>query len=158
CEDITILRDGKHVITTKIEQITMVEVATHMLGMSMGEQYPKRQNKPADVILEANRLSDQHKVKEVSFQLKQGEIVGIAGLVGAGKTELCRLLFGAERLASGTLTYKKQPVKLKTPYDAVKIRFAMIPEERRREGIFVEEQVATNLSIANLRPYTRMKL
>lgn len=158
CENITILRDGKHVITTKIEQMTMVEVATHMLGMSMGEQYPKRLNKPADVILEANRISDQHKVKDVSFQLKRGEIVGIAGLVGAGKTELCRLLFGATKLASGTLTYKGQTVKFKTPYDAVKRGFAMIPEERRREGIFVEEQVATNLSISNLRPYVSMKL
>src|SRR5690606_5058248 len=121
-------------------------------------QYPQRFNKPSDIVLEAKAISDSDKVKEVSFQLKRGEIVGIAGLVGAGKTELCRLLFGATKLTDGTLEYNQQAVKFKTQYDAVKKGFAMIPEERRREGIFVEEQVATNISISNLRPYVKMKL
>ena len=158
CDDITVLRDGKHIITTPINKVTPIEVATYMLGASLGEQYPTRQNKPADLIIEATHIGDLEKVKDVSFHVKRGEIVGIAGLVGAGKTELCRLLFGATKLKHGELKYKGKKIKFRTPYDAVKNGFAMIPEERRKEGIFVDEQVVTNLTVANIHPLTTMSL
>lgn len=158
CDDITVLRDGKHIITKEIKNATQIEVSTHMLGVSLGEQYPVRHNKPSEIVLQAKHLADGDKVHDVSFELRKGEIIGIAGLVGAGKTELCRLLFGATKLTSGQLEYNKKIVKFKTPHDAIKHKFAMIPEERRREGIFVEEKVVTNLTAANIHPFTKMKL
>ena len=158
CDDITILRDGKHVITTEIKALNAADVAQHMLGTQLGGQYPARVEKFGDIAFEAVNVGDGVKVHGVDLYVKKGEIIGLAGLVGAGKTELCRILFGANKLKQGEIKLSEQSVKLKTPYDAVHHGLAMIPEERRREGIFVEEEVSVNLTVAQLTPFTRLKL
>lgn len=154
CDDITILRDGQHVLTAPIQTLNQDQVTQHMLGTQLGGQFPERSSKIGEVSLEVEKLSDDEMIHEVSLHVHRGEIVGLAGLVGAGKTELCRILFGAAPKKKGKIKIKGKSLKLNAPYQAVKAGMAMIPEERRREGIFVQDNVAVNLTVAHLSPHT----
>ena len=109
-----------------------------------------------DVLAAKHLSSADGSVKNVSLHIREGEIVGIAGLVGAGKSELCKTLFGALRMADGELLLRGRPVKLRTPADAVRRGIGLVPEERRKEGLLLEESVAWNLSLARLRRLSRL--
>lgn len=155
CEDITIMKDGKIVTTKKINEMTIQKVVELMLGGKFSEEYPKANISIGDKVLEVKNLSDiDGKVRDVSLSVHSGEIVGIAGLVGAGKTELCKTIFGAEKKIGGTIELKGKLINNKTPYHAVKRGLALVPEERRKEGVLVEEPVYSNLTAANLKKYT----
>ena len=150
CEEITIMRNGERVTCRKIEDITRTEVVEHMLGKTMDEQFPEVNASIGDVILEVNGLSDAEKIKNVSLNIKAGEIIGLAGLVGAGKTELCKTLFGHTSITAGEVILNGRKLSLKSPHEAVKSGLALVPEERRKEGILVQESVSANLTAANL--------
>lgn len=158
CDDITILRDGKHVITAPIHTMDAVTVTQHMLGAQLEGQFPQRSSSIGELAFEAENIADDDKVHGVSLKVHKGEIVGLAGLVGAGKTELCRILFGAASKKRGIVRKQGKALHYRTPHQAVAEGLAMIPEERRREGIFVEETVAVNLTVADLTPHTSVKL
>ena len=122
-----------------------------MLGRSFDETFPKEQVEIGEVLMDVKNLSGaEGKVNDVSFYVRRGEIVGIAGLVGAGKSELCKTLFGGYKKTAGTITVNGKELKIKNPSDAVKNRMALVPEERRKEGVLVEENVNFNLSAACL--------
>lgn len=111
------------------------------------------------VLLKVDRLCDrEQRVKKVSFYIKRGEIVGLAGLVGAGKTEICKTVFGARRKGGGTIRIDGASVDLKSPAEAVRHGIALVPEERRREGIFAAENIAFHLSAASLETFCRFSL
>lgn len=150
CEDITIMRDGKLVFHDAIKEIAQQEVVEYMLGTKLEGQFPDASRTAGEVCFEAKGIRDDNKVHGVDLHIRKGEIVGLAGLVGAGKTELCRALFGASSVRAGSIVLNGRQVALKSPYQAVRQGIALVPEERRREGIFVEETVAVNLSAANL--------
>lgn len=158
CDDITILRDGKLVISAPINTMDQLQVTQHMLGTQLGGQFPQRTPSIGELAFEAEQIADDDKVHGVSLKVHKGEIVGIAGLVGAGKTELCRILFGAAPKKRGSVRMHGKALQYRTPHEAVAGGLAMIPEERRREGIFVDEIVGVNLTVANLTPHTSMKL
>lgn len=157
CDDITILRDGQHVITAPIQSMSQADVAQYMLGSKLGGQFPVRENKPGDIGFIASHIADDEHIHDVSIEVRKGEIVGLAGLVGAGKTELCRILFGAAPKKRGEIKALGVVMSASSPHVAVKHGLAMIPEERRREGIFVGEDVAKNLTISQLTPFTNGK-
>jgi len=157
CDDITILRDGQLVISAPIHSMDQAQVAQHMLGAQLQGQFPHREASVGELVFEAENVADYDKVHGVTLRVHKGEIVGIAGLVGAGKTELCRILFGAAPKRSGTVRVAGNKLSYKQPYQAVAAGLAMIPEERRREGIFVDESVGVNLTVSNLTPHTSMK-
>ncbi|MDP9743122.1 UNVERIFIED_ORG: ABC-type sugar transport system ATPase subunit [Bacillus sp. B2I3] len=121
-----------------------------MLGKTMDEQFPEVNASIGDVILEVNGLSDAEKVKNVSLNIKAGEIIGLAGLVGAGKTELCKTLFGHTSITAGEVILNGRKLSLKSPHEAVKSGLALVPEERRKEGVLVQESVSANLTAASL--------
>ncbi|MGE7877802.1 sugar ABC transporter ATP-binding protein [Peribacillus muralis] len=150
CEDITIMRNGEHVTCRKTGDITQKDVVELMLGKTMDEQFPEVNTAIGDIVLEVKGLSDAGKIKDVNLHLKAGEIIGLAGLVGAGKTELCKVLFGHTSIRAGELILNGRRLSLKTPHDAVKNGLALVPEERRKEGVLVQESVTSNLTAASI--------
>ncbi len=158
CQNYTVMRNGKVVCSEKITPDTTVNrIVELMLGRSFEENFPKELVNIGEPLLEVNHLSDEdNHVKDVSFTVRKGEIVGIAGLVGAGKSELCKTLFGAYPKKYGEIKLRDDLLQIKSPSDAVKSRIALVPEERRKEGVLVEEDVSFNLSAVSLPQFTRL--
>lgn len=154
CNRITVMRDGSIVSTKAAEETSINTVIEDMLGKSFEEEFPKVNQEIGEVILEARGLSDGRKLRDIHFTVRKGEIVGIVGLVGAGKTELSKLLFGAAKRTEGSLKLHNQNAVLHDPYQAIQSGIVLVPEERRKEGIFVEESVQTNLSLPILSWFT----
>ena len=137
CDSYTVMRNGTVVDTTPITSATTSkEIVDKMLGRSFEENFPK-------VVCDIGE-------KAVSLYVRKGEIVGLAGLVGGGKTELCKTMFGAFKKASGSISLHGKELDIKTPSDAVKNRIALVPEERRKEGFLVAETCIFNLAAASL--------
>lgn len=152
CEKYTVMRNGEIVDTSPItEQTTTREIVEKMLGRSFEENFPKERVAIGDKAFEVQNLEGADgKVNGVSFYVRKGEIVGIAGLVGAGKSELCKTIFGAYEKSGGSVYLNGQELKIGNPSHAVKHRIALVPEERRKEGVLVNETVSFNLSAASL--------
>ena len=151
CQDITIMRDGRVVHVGKLEHLTMPQIVELLLGRKFDEKLPKSMVQIGGDVLRVEQLTAvDHAIHDVSFHVRKGEIVGIAGLVGAGKSELCKALFGDLRIATGKILLKGKEIRLKNSYRAVKYGFALVPEERRKEGILVQESVYWNLTAASL--------
>lgn len=157
CQDISIMKDGKMVTTEKIADMTTKKVVELMLGKTFDEQHKKHVVPIGETILDVQNLTEKElAIKNVSLHVREGEIVGIAGLVGAGKTELCKSLFGAMTITDGTIHIKGKRVTNKTPHQAVKNGIGLVPEERRKEGVLVGEPIYKNLTAANLTAFTRL--
>jgi len=156
CETITILRDGLVVTDTTIDAISQQKLVELMLGRRFEETYPKLHVPIGDVIFEVKDLNEEYgRVRDVSFSVRAGEIVGMTGLVGAGKTELCKTLFGAYPIKSGEMLLHGKPLQVRSPHAAVKQGVALVPEERRKEGILVDEPVYVNLTLPSLDKFTK---
>jgi len=145
------MKDGKVEANRAVNtDLTTKKSSTYMLGRSF-EKIPQDTTMIGYTMLEALGLSDEAgRVKNVSFSIKGGEIVGICGLVGAGKTELCKLLFGANKMRTGQVKLRGRSLRIRTPTSAVRQKIALVPEERRKEGVLVTEPVYFNLSAACL--------
>lgn len=158
CDRYTVMRNGEIVNTQDVtEATTTQEIVEKMLGHSFEESFPKETVSIGDKIFEAETLySEDGKVRGISLYARAGEIVGVAGLVGAGKSELCKTIFGANRLKQGDIRVLGKKLRIANPSHAVKSRIALVPEERRKEGVLVNENVAFNLSISSLGNYCRM--
>ncbi|MFW7421227.1 sugar ABC transporter ATP-binding protein [Vagococcus fluvialis] len=157
CDDITVMRDGQFVARKLISETNQEEIVELMLGRQMGDQFPKESIEHGDTLFEVKNLSDGRLLEGINMTVKSGEIVGISGLVGAGKTELCKTLFGEFKPVTGEMFLAGKKIKNKNPYVAVKNRIAFVPEERRKEGILVEETITSNASIVNLGKFSYLK-
>ncbi|MEH7375118.1 sugar ABC transporter ATP-binding protein [Neobacillus drentensis] len=156
CDEVTVMRNGEFVAKERVTDTTINKVVEHMLGQKLEEQFPVKNTSIGNTVLEVRGLSDREKIKDLHIHVKSGEILGIAGLVGAGKTELCKALFGSEKLTGGDILLHGNKLKLKSPYHAIKKGIALVPEERRKEGILVLESVETNLTAANLGEFSKV--
>lgn len=158
CDSITVLRDGQLVKTFEMdEKTTIPDIVELMLGRVYNETIDKSGRTIGDVLLETKDLADgEGRVQEICLNVRCGEIVGLSGLVGAGKTELCKTLFGAFGRQQGTILISGKKVRADTPAAAVKAGMAFIPEERRKEGVLVGESVMENLSLATLKNHVRV--
>ena len=152
CQKYTVMRNGEIVDTSDVtDKTTTREIIEKMLGRSFEENFPKEVVPIGEKVFEVSHLSGADgKVNDVSFYVRKGEIVGIAGLVGAGKSELCKTIFGAYEKTGGTITLNGKELKIKIPTDALRQGIALVPEERRKEGVLVGETVTFNLSAAAL--------
>ncbi|MCI6795488.1 MAG: sugar ABC transporter ATP-binding protein [Lachnospiraceae bacterium] len=157
CESYTVMRNGRIVGNAPVTpQTTTKEIVEQMLGRSFEENFPKESCPIGEDIFKIEHLSGADgKIKDVSLHIRKGEIVGIAGLVGAGKSELCKTIFGAYKKTEGSIELNGRVLKIKNPSDAVRQGIALVPEERRREGVLVNETVAFNLSAANLSDFCK---
>ncbi|OXS76756.1 ABC transporter [Domibacillus enclensis] len=149
CDDITVMRNGELVGKKQIAETTQNDVIEMMLGRKMDEQFPARKHQKGDVLLRVSGLTARD-VHGVDLTVHAGEVVGLTGLVGAGKSEINKALFGEDQHTSGTVEINGQPVSFRSPHDAVKKGLVLVPEERRREGVFVSESVLANLTVTTL--------
>ncbi len=154
-DEVTILKDGRYVTTQNVSEVTMDDLVRFMIGRDLKDVYPKRTLTPSDVLLEVNNVSQTKLLREVSFQLHAGEIVGFAGIVGSGRTELARAIFGADPCA-GEMRISGQPYKPRSPADAIHRGVALVTEDRKAQGLFLKLSVLTNTTISGLKQLCRM--
>jgi len=146
---VTVLRDGKLVSDEALAGRQAPWLVEQMLGKRLDEEYPRRRDlPPGPVVLEVRNLRDDNKLKGIDLTLRSGEVLGVAGQVGAGKSELCKALFGANPARSDAYFLAGQAGQPRNPRHAVQRGVALVPEERRKEGVLVDESVAFNLSAA----------
>jgi len=146
---VTVLRDGKKVGTQAIDACTMAEMSRMMLGHVLSEVFPRKTNQPGKCILKVKRLSRKGKFQDISFELREGEVLGIAGLLGSGRTDIARALFGADK-AAGTVEFQGRPMANRSPGVCCVRGIGMVPEDRKREGTITARPVSENLNISIL--------
>ncbi|WP_347350934.1 sugar ABC transporter ATP-binding protein [Intrasporangium sp.] len=150
-DDITVLRDGTVVGSWPAQEITPGQVISHMVGRDLDhESYPKEQVEIGDVVLSASGLSSESLFEDIHFSIRAGEIVGFAGLVGAGRSEVIRAVFGLDPLDSGTIEVGGRPVRLTSPKKAIANGVAMLSEDRRLVGIIPQLSIKKNATLASL--------
>ncbi len=151
CDRVTVLRDGTKIITAPINEIPQTELVKYMLGREIEQQVPKESVPIGEVKLSVRDLYPKEKGEDINFDLKSGEILGIVGGIGAGKSEVARAIFGADPKQSGTISISGKEVKINAPHDAIDHGFALIPEERRDQGLVGNESVRKNMTMAALK-------
>ena len=158
-DDITVMRDGSHIITEPAECFTMERIIRLMVGRELKRRFPERETPPGEKILTVRGLSSKHNsVKDVSFDVRRGEILGFAGLAGAGRTEVIENLFGLSARESGEIMLHGKKIKNRTPREAIKHGFALLTEERRATGIFGILSIRDNTTVSSLKKYRRLRL
>ena len=153
-DDVTIMRDGQYVATRPASELTMEEIIRLMVGRELTNRFPPKENVPGEVILDVEHLSGKYtRLKDASFQLRAGEILGIAGLDGSGRTEVLENLFGSMTKGGGTIRLHGKEIKNRNPRESIKNGFALLTEERRATGIFGIRSILDNTVISNLKSY-----
>lgn len=147
---ITILRDGKFIATHDFADITLSEIIAKMVGRNLKEKFPRIESKPGKTILEVKHLNAGKNVRDVSFKLREGEILGFAGLMGAGRTETVRALFGADPKETGEIILDGKTITIRQPSDAIDAGLFCVPEDRKHDGLCVKLNVLDNLTMPNL--------
>ena len=155
CDEISVLRDGNLVMTKKSEDTNMNELISAMVGRSLDNRFPPVDNEPKDVILSVKHLSTKFEphLQDISFDVRQGEIFGLYGLVGAGRTELLETIFGVRTRAAGRVYFNDHLMNFTSAKEAMEHGFAMITEERKANGLFLKGDLTFNTTIANLDKY-----
>jgi ABC-type sugar transport system ATPase subunit len=144
------MRDGRYVATKLTKETNRKELISLMVGRELKESYPTRSNPPGEVALEVKKLSGNGD-KDISFTVRKGEILGISGLVGAGRTELAMLLFGAAPIEGGEIWVNGKPVQIHSPLDAIQHRIGLLTEDRKGKGLFLEMGVGWNITFPIVR-------
>ncbi len=147
---VSVMRDGRYVTTRMTKDTNRKELISLMVGRELKENYPPRKNPPGEIALEVKNLSGNGN-KDISFSARKGEILGISGLVGAGRTELAMLLFGAAPVESGEIWVNGKPVQIHSPLDAIQRRIGLLTEDRKGKGLFLEMGVGWNISFPIIR-------
>lgn len=151
---VTIMRDGHVMTTLNTAETTQKEIIARMVGRELGTEFPKRVTAPGEVVLSVKNLCTR-KLKNLSFELRAGEILGFAGLVGSGRTEVIRAIFGADPVESGEICIKGKKVKVTKPIQAISQGIGMIPEDRKRQGIHLDQPIKSNMTLLRQKEISR---
>ena len=154
CDVVTVMRDGRVIATDDVSAVTRGEMIKMMVGRTIENEFPPRPDNVGELVLEVRNLTTR-KLHDVSFNLRMGEILGFVGLVGAGRTELVRALFGADKVARKAVLIEGQPVRIGGPIDAIRHGLAMVPEDRKAHGLLLKFSVEWNISLASLAAISR---
>ena len=154
CNRVTIMRDGNIISTRDVEGLSRAQMITEMVGRSIENEYPPRAANIGETILEVKNINTK-KLHNVSFTAKKGEILGFVGLVGAGRTETVRAIFGADKKRSGEIWVEGKKLDIKSPGDAIRAGFGFITEDRKEQGLLLNFPVGTNITMAALDHFTQ---
>ena len=152
---VTVLRDGEHVATDEVKNVDKDLIIRWMVGRDLVNTYPARTTSPGEVILEVRNLSRRGVLHDISFDLRRGEILGIAGLVGSGRTELVRALYGADPVDEAQVTLRGETVNVLSPKESIKNGLGLLPEDRKQEGLILEQSIKSNVTLSNLKRVLR---
>ena len=150
CDRVTVMRDGEHIWTKKVTDTDNDDLITGMVGRSLENQFPKEFGVKGDCALKVENLQEGGVLNDVSFEAYGGQILGFAGLVGAGRTETMRAIFGADPIDGGSVYIHGKQVKIHSPRDAIKAGMAFLTEDRKGQGLVLAQSIRTNLILANL--------
>ena len=153
---VTVLRDGSYVGTRLIKDITRDDLIRMMVGRTISNLFPKQEVRTGDVILKVENLARAGSFQDVSFELRRGEILGMAGLVGAGRTNVARALFGVEAATAGTIQVDGREVVITSPQQAIELGLAYVPEDRQLHGLIPAMHITSNISLPMLNQYASM--
>jgi D-xylose transport system ATP-binding protein len=164
CDTIVVIRDGKHIATTPMQQMNVERIIAQMVGREMNQLYPTLEHEVGEVVMEARHITcydvdqpQRKRVDDVSFKLRRGEILGVAGLVGAGRTELVAALFGAyPGQYQGEVWLEGERVDTSTPLKAIRAGFALVPEDRKHHGIVRDLSVGQNITLSVLQRFSHL--
>ncbi|MCI6466968.1 MAG: sugar ABC transporter ATP-binding protein [Faecalicatena sp.] len=148
CDSYTILRDGQFISSGSLHDVTIDQIIEDMVGRPLMQVFPEKNNKIGEVILEVRDMNNGKEVKGVSFTLRKGEILGFAGLVGAGRSETLKAVFGADRRAKGEIILNGKKINIRSPKDAIRYGIGFLPEDRKKEGLVVGLSVLDNVVMA----------
>ena len=148
---VTVLKDGQLVKTESIHKLTRSELVKMMVGRSLDEVFPVSKNQPGKSVLIAKDISTDTVLERVSLDLRKGEIIGLAGMVGSGRTELARALFGADPLTYGSIIINGKTAVFKNPTEAIKNKISLVPEDRKEQGLFTELPIRNNITMPILK-------
>ena len=156
-DEITVMRDGKHIATEAVEDMAMEKIIKLMVGRELTNMFPEKTNTPGNILLRVEELSSKYNhVEDVSFYIREGEVVGLAGLAGAGRTEVIENLFGLSERLRGRIYLSDKEIKNRNPREAIKNGFALLTEERRATGIFGNLDIKENTTISSLRRHLKL--
>jgi len=149
CDVVTVMRDGHVIDTRPVSEMSRNQMISMMVGRTIENEFPPRPDCAGETILEIKHMNTR-KLKDVKLTLRKGEILGLVGLVGSGRTELVRALFGADKVAKKSIFLDGKPVEINSPIAAIKLGLAMVPEERKLQGLLLGFSVEQNISLAVL--------
>jgi len=155
CDEVSVFRDGHHIETRMVKDTDKNHLIRQMVNRPLNENFPAMKLEKSEKILEVKKLNTS-KLKNVSFSAYKGERLGFAGLIGAGRTEVARAIFGADKLQSGTIILNGEVLSISHPSDAIKHGIALIPEDRKRQGALLHMTVSDNISIVNLKKFASL--
>ena len=150
CQRVTVMRDGRHVLTSPIEDLTIESIIRAMVGRDMDALFPKVPAEAGSVVLEVDRLTREGVFTDVSFDVRSGEIVALAGLVGAGRSEVARAIFGIDRWDAGSVKIDGRSLRPGSPTAAMSAGIALVPEDRRQQGLVMDFSIERNIVLASL--------
>ena len=151
CDRITILRDGSYIGTEYIKDITMDDVVKMMIGREIGERFPQRDVTLGEEVIRVENLSHPRYFKDVNFSVRAGEVLGVSGLMGAGRTEVMHAIFGNMPEATGKIFIDGKEVSIRNPREAIAAGIGFITEDRKTEGLLLEKPISDNIEVANLK-------
>ena len=144
-DEVSVIRDGKHIKTMPVEGVTREELIRLMVGRTLGMEYPKKKVNSGETIMKVEHLSSKDVLHDINFELRSGEILGFAGLVGAGRTEVARALFRADKNATGNVTVKGKAYHIKNVPNAIEHKIGLVPEDRKLQGLILEMKIRENV-------------
>jgi ribose transport system ATP-binding protein len=147
---VTVFRDGRHIATRPIGAVDRDEIIRMMVGRELKESIPKQPATAGEIVLEVRGLTRAGVFQEISFNVRRGEVVGLGGLVGAGRTEVARAIFGADPLDGGEVLLEGRPVRIHSPRDAIRMGIGLVPEDRKLLGLILGMAIRENVTLANL--------
>jgi rhamnose transport system ATP-binding protein len=150
CQRVTVMRDGRQVLTSPVRDLTADDLVRAMVGRQMETRSASQQSAPGEAVLRVDRLTREGVFTDISFQVRAGEIVAFAGLVGSGRTEVARAVFGIDRYDAGSVTLGGKPLRKGSPTAAMAAGIGFVPEDRRQQGLVMEMSIQQNMALASL--------